>query len=83
MINVCCRTNIDDYRGKEWPTVFACRPVKGDAVQAKCGAVLHIVGITHNQRKVDSCDGISAYWEPYLIIELHRYYPGLDTCKAK
>lgn len=47
-VKVACRTNIDAYHKKDWPSYFVCRPVIGDYVMSKCGmARLKIVSITH------------------------------------
>ncbi len=76
MIRVQCRTNIDDYKGKDWPTKMICRPLKGDSVQASCGARLHVVGITHIVAPNDRWNSEDG-GKPYLIVELHKYYDGL------
>lgn len=46
-IRVYCFTNLDDYKGKNWPNFFCCRPVVGDKVQCSTGEFLKIVSITH------------------------------------
>jgi len=71
MIRVRCRTNLDDYRGKSWPTIFTCRPILGDLVRAECGAVLKIRGITHAKCKEDLLDP-HITGQNYLIIELNN-----------
>lgn len=76
MIKVRCRTNIDDFKGKNWPKEMVCRPLKGDAVRARCGAYLHVVSVTHVEGSPNLLDTELA-GEPYLIVELHRNYPGL------
>lgn len=80
MIKVRCRTNIDKFKGEQWPQIFICRPLRGDAVESASGAILHIVGITHAVGKVNMIDS-DLSGQPYLKIELHRNYPGLGTTK--
>lgn len=80
MIKVRCRTNLDDYKLREWPTIMVCRPLKGDAVADRTGRYrLYIVGITHAVGAVNQLDSELA-GEPFLMIELHKYYPSLDSC---
>jgi len=76
IINVRCRTNLDKYKGKDWPTIMSCRPLKGDRVVAKCGATLHVVDVTHTVGAPNLLDTELA-GVPYLIVELHKWYPGL------
>jgi len=71
MISVICHTNIDDGRGKEWPTKMACRPQIGDAVRARGGYQLEICSITHAMRQVWLSDQ-ALVDEPYLIVELTK-----------
>jgi len=78
-IKVRCSTNIDKFKGETWPQLMACRPLKGDAVEAESGAILHVVGVTHAVGKVNLLDSELA-GQPFLKVELHRYYPGLDSC---
>lgn len=83
IIKVRCRTNLDDYKLRDWPNIMTCRPLKGDAVVDSTGRYqLHVVSITHAVGKDDLlASGIAG--EPFLIVELHKYYPGLDSCTAK
>lgn len=65
MIPVFCHTNIDEFKKEEWPKEFLCRPIVGDCVQSKDGALLKIVRIIHcGKSKFDS--------SIVLDIELHR-----------
>lgn len=69
MIKVRCRTNLDAYKGKSWPTVVACRPMVGDYVQVRGSQDrLKIVGITHVNKNL--CNGHSMSCDPELILEL-------------
>lgn len=47
MINVRCRTNLDNMEKEVWPTQMVCRPEKGDRVESKSGKILIVVSITH------------------------------------
>jgi hypothetical protein len=69
-VKVSCFTNLDEEAKLTWPTVFACRPEKGDAVMSVCGKrVLKIHAITHvcPEQKLGERDA-----EPFLRVELHR-----------
>lgn len=77
MIKVYCRTNMDDYKGKDWPTEMICRPLKGDRVRASCGASLRVVDVTHATRSGYNLSAFNDPPKPYLIVELSRGYPGL------
>lgn len=80
MIKVYCRTNMDDYKGKDWPTEMICRPLKGDRVRASCGASLRVVDVTHATRSDLSTSPNEFAGAPpkaYLIVELSCGYPGL------
>lgn len=46
-IQCSCRTNLDEYRHENWPTMFAAVPRKGDRVAAASGRSLHVVSITY------------------------------------
>lgn len=71
MIKVRCRTNIDEYRGKLWPTVLSCRPILGDYVQERDGTdSLKIVDITHVNKCM--CDGHSMSCDPELLLDLGK-----------
>ena len=78
-IRVYCRTKIDKFKREVWPKKMACRPLKGDAVEAESGAILHVVGVTHGVISEKRWNGEDA-GEPFLTVELHKYYPGLDRC---
>jgi hypothetical protein len=63
MIRGRCRTNIDEYKREEWPSVFVAVPRRGEWVQAKSGKVLTVVMVTHyvdagnaRGRKQFACD---------------------------
>lgn len=47
MIKVTCRSNDDDLRRLKWPCEFAVRPEKDDRVEAECGRIAVVCGITH------------------------------------
>jgi len=47
MIEGYCRTNLDDSKREEWPTVFVAVPQKGDRMKSKNGKELKVCGITH------------------------------------
>lgn len=70
MIEVICRTNLDDYNRCKWPTVFACRPIEGDRVKSECGKSLKVHMITHSSSIFSSGQGQQEI--PMLIIELHK-----------
>ncbi len=58
-----CFTNIDNLKRESWPTVFSCKPERGDRVQSASGkSILRVVSVTHTTNK----DG-----EPELKVELH------------
>jgi len=60
MYKVHCRTNLDSFKSKRWPTELNYRPLIGERIEAKQGGWnLKIVAITHR------CNGT-------LLIELHR-----------
>lgn len=61
-VSVTCRTNLDGYAWEEWPRTMACRPTKGDSVQAASGKKLRVVQVTHVER-----DGAA-----HLEVELHK-----------
>jgi hypothetical protein len=63
-----CRTNIDEGRGKEWPTDFVTRPQVGDYVASASGYTLKVASITHGIRPRAS-DG---HMEPFIEVELDR-----------
>lgn len=75
LIPVVCRTNLDDYKGKQWPK-FMYNPKVGDSVDARCGRRLKIVQITHKQSDSGRM-GYDEYYETngiYLEVELHHHY---------
>ena len=78
-IKVRCRTNLDNFKGEEWPTELCCRPLKGDKVISKSGQQLAIVDIIHGreQSSLSSPRLGSENYEPILIVELHKWYSGL------
>ena len=76
MIKVRCRTNLDEYKGKDWPKKMTCRPWKGDAVQARDGTILHVVSVTHAVGAANLLDTEIA-GQSYLKVELHHDYPDL------
>lgn len=76
MIKVRCKTNLDNFKGKNWPEAMITRPLKGDMVRASCGAVLYVVGVTHVMGSNNLLD-IAIAGEPYLIVELHQNYSGV------
>lgn len=79
MFKVRCRTNLDDYKLRAWPKVMCCRPKKGDAVMDKSGRFrLHVVDVTHAIGGVGILSDSELAGEPYLIVELHKWYDGLD-----
>lgn len=47
MIIAVCQTNLDDFKCENWPEEFVELPREGDWVEAKSGACLKIVKITH------------------------------------
>jgi hypothetical protein len=47
MIRGRCRTNIDEYKCEEWPSVFVAVPRRGEWIRAKSGKVLTVVMVTH------------------------------------
>ena len=80
MIKVRCQTNLDDYKLRDWPTAMCCRPVKGDAVEDRTGRYqLYVVSVTHKVAAGELVDAELA-GQPYLVVELHKYYPRLDSC---
>ena len=73
MINVMCRTNLDEGHNKKWPNEMACRPMIGDRVQAESGYTLKVVGITHvmiNENRYRS--DLPPDWKPILSVELNK-----------
>ena len=70
MVNVRCRTNLDDYTNERWPEVMAVRPVKGDIVQSEGGQILSVVDVTH--AVAGNLHPTVLQGEPYLIVELHK-----------
>lgn len=77
LIPVVCRTNIDEYKGKQWPKLMY-NPKVGDSVDAQCGRRLEIVQITHKQSDVGRMgydEYCNEYFETngvYLEVELHH-----------
>jgi len=68
-MRVVCRTNIDKYKGLEWPVEMCTPPRCGDYVEARSGTRLVIVEIVH---KMDfPCGHPGGTPGPYLEIELH------------
>ena len=83
MIKVRCQTNLDDYKLRDWPEIMCCRPLKGDAVVDRAGRHrLHVVDVTHKVGAGNLVDTEIA-GQPYLIVELHKYYPRLDSCVSE
>ncbi len=72
MINVYCRTNLDNYEREEWPEVMVCLPHIGDRVEAKSGNSLRVVGITHSVYTEKHWSHKDKIGQPYVIIELHK-----------
>lgn len=72
MINVYCRTNLDDYQREEWPEVMVCLPRIGDRVVAKSGNSLRVVGITHSVYTENNWLKRDKIGQPYVIVELHK-----------
>jgi hypothetical protein len=62
-VTISCRTNLDDFKRVEWPTVAAYPPAIGERITGKDGWTLRVVGITH-------C--LDRQGKPYLSIELHK-----------
>lgn len=70
MVKVTCRTNLDDYRGVNWPTEMACRPVIGDRVRDQEGKrELKVCSITHGSSR-DYSTPHKMTMVPCLIVEL-------------
>lgn len=80
VIQVYCRTNLDEYKSEEWPREFACRPLVGDRVVAQSGKILWIVSITHETQDLTTLSGRGggpmknhgAVRTPRLLVELHK-----------
>ena len=70
MIKVRCRTNLDNYHGLQWPTLFFEVPKKGDKVKSRCGKELYVCGITHCMQELQYGKGD----EPYISVELTILY---------
>ena len=68
MVNVRCRTNLDNMEKEIWPTEMTCRPQKGDYVESKSGRILTIVGITHKMGN----HILGEVRHPYIEIELNK-----------
>lgn len=65
-INGYCFTNLDKFKGENWPTEFSCKPQVGDRVESKSGnTTLYVVSVTHRM-------GIHF---PELRVELHKDNP--------
>jgi len=76
MIKGECHTNVDEGRGKEWPTVFAKVPEKGELVESLSSRLtLKVCQVTHCIRiipgRVIDCVGThESIKEPYIKVEL-------------
>jgi len=61
-VKISCHTNIDGFRGTDWPTEFWVLPRVGDRIQNKNGESLKVVSVTHSQD----------VGTPVISIELNR-----------
>lgn len=59
MIEVKCQTNLDDFKGLQWPTKLQIVPSIGHRVESCGGFSLKIVGITHT-------------YTGLILIDLHK-----------
>ena len=68
MVKGRCKTNLDNFKFHEWPTVFSEVPRIGDRVlSSSTGNVLRVVSITHFEWVRDNGDK-----EPQIIVELNK-----------
>ena len=73
MIKGHCSTNIDRGKHERWPEKFVAVPSIGDRVEARSGASLKVVGITHTMVDIrDDHDGHIICSEPGIRVELNR-----------
>lgn len=70
MIRGFCVSNLDEAKREEWPTSFVAVPRVGDRVEAKSGASLAVVSVTHCL--VASEDQTMRFSRPAVRIELHK-----------
>ena len=66
MIQGHCRTNLDDYKWEEWPTMFVAVPKVGERVRGESGAELKVCHITHY------CVVENGRTEPRIEVELTK-----------
>jgi len=52
MIEGYCRTNLDEYKREEWPTVFVAVPRVGEWVQSKSNKILKVCRVVHKIKYV-------------------------------
>jgi hypothetical protein len=65
-----CKSNVDDFKRKNWPDSFVAVPRIGDQIKSSSGTIAKVYSITHSQTTY-----FSANWEdkePYIIIEIGR-----------
>ena len=76
MIRGSCHTNLDEYRFKNWPKVFARIPEIGERVEAEDGMSLKICQLTHASIEVDDPSWTNRTgakkWVPVIKVELHK-----------
>ncbi len=76
MITVFCRTNLDKWRGAEWPNKMVALHRVGDYVEGRQGDFrpkLKVVAVTHKICYSDSILGVLLpVGSPYIEVELHN-----------
>ena len=70
MIKGHCHTNLDDYDRAQWPEKFAAVPEIGSKVEAKSGAKLRVIDITHTTITQHVLGELEE--EPYIKVELYK-----------
>lgn len=76
MIDVICKTNLDRFNGKRWPTKMVAVPRKGEKVRAEDGAELCVVDVAHGLIPQTHHDRLMR-GQPIIYVELHAP-PGLE-----